>query len=56
MDGLSENLIGPEHYRQRARLARELGEKATSDVGKLWLKVAERFEAKAKKLERRRVS
>jgi hypothetical protein len=56
MDGLSENLIGPEHYRQRARVARELGEKATSDVGKLWLEVAERFEAMAEELERRRAS
>ena len=56
MDGLPENVIGPEHYRQRARLARELGEKATTEAGKLWLKVADRFEAMAEKLERRRAS
>ena len=53
MDGPHENVVGPEHYRLRARLARKLGEKATAEAGRLWLKVAERFEAMAEKLERR---
>ena len=45
-----------EHYRLRARLARVLGHKATNEVGRLWLKVAERFEAIAETLGRRRAS
>ena len=48
--------MGAEYYRLRARLARELGEKATTEAGKLWLKVAKRLEAMAEKLERRRAS
>jgi hypothetical protein len=54
MDGSLPDARGAEYYRLRARLARELGEKATSDVGKLWLLVAERYEAIADELERRR--
>jgi hypothetical protein len=56
MNGPTEKAIGAEYYRQRAQLARELGEKATTEAGRLWLKVAERFETMADKLERRRAS
>jgi len=56
MDGSIQNAMGAEYYRLRARLARELGERATSEVGRLWLKIAERYEAMAEKLERRNAS
>jgi hypothetical protein len=45
-----------EYYRLRARLARQLGEKATTEAGRLWLKVAERFEAMAELPKRHRAS
>jgi hypothetical protein len=56
MDGSIPDARGAENYRMRAQLARQLGEKATTQAGRLWLKVAERFEAMAELLERHRAS
>jgi hypothetical protein len=51
MDGQDRDAAGVEYYRVRAQMARQLGENATTEAGKLWLKIADRYDVIVDELE-----
>jgi hypothetical protein len=51
MDGQDRDATGVEYYRLRAQMARQLGENATTEAGKLWLKIADRYDVIVDELE-----